>query len=412
METQTLVQLIVSLALGLLLGLQRERTGSSIGGIRTFPFIALLGTVCAKLADVYGGWILGAGLLALAAILIFSNVLQMRAGTNDPGTTTEIAALLLYAVGALLVADNMAAAVVLGGLMVVMLHLKKPLHDFAAAVGDSDMRAIMFFVLISLIILPVLPNSFYGPYQVLNPFSIWLMVVLIVAISLSGYVAYKLFGARTGSVLGGIIGGLISSTATTVSFARRTVDNAGMAPLGAFVIMTASCVSMARVVLEIAAAAPGMFLPIALPVALMLVVCVGIAVVLYVLSGREQSAMPEQKNPAEFKGALFFGFLYALILLAVAAARDWFGEAGLFAVAAISGLTDVDAITLSTSQLAQSGSIAPTSAWKAIIIAIMANFTFKFLTVAIIGSRALTFRVTAAFATAVLCGGVLLWLWP
>ena len=185
-----------------------------------------------------------------------------------------------------------------------------------------------------------------------------------------------------------------------------------MAPLGAFVIMTASCVSLVRVLLEIAAAAPGIFVPIAVPVSVMLAVCVAVAAILYARCRREESPMPEQKNPAEFKGALVFGLLYALILLAVAAARDHFGEAGLFAVAALSGLTDMDAITLSTAQLAQSGALPASSAWRAIVIAIMANFTFKFIAVAIIGSRALTFRVAAAFAAAVLCGGVLVGIWP
>lgn len=412
MDTRTLQQITVSLALGLLLGLQRQRTESSIGGIRTFPFIALFGTVCAKLAAVYGGWILGAGLLSLTAVLIFANVLKMRAGNTDAGITTEAAALLLFGAGALLATGEMALGAVLGGLMVMLLHLKKPMHDFAAAVGDRDMRSIMFFVLITLIILPVLPDALYGPYQVWNPFNIWLMVVLIVAISLSGYVAWKVFGARAGAVLGGMIGGLISSTATTVSFARRTATEPVLAPLGAFIIMTASCVSILRIILEIAAAAPGKILPLGLPVGILLSVSAATAFILFRISSRQSTAMPEQKNPAELKPALVFGALYALVLLAVAAARDHFGTAGLYTVAGISGLTDVDAITLSTSRLAQQGALEAASAWRAIVIAVMANFLFKFLIVAAIGSRALAVRVSVAFGIPVVSAGLLLWLWP
>jgi len=412
MDTQTLLQITVSLALGLLLGLQRERTESSIAGIRTFPFIALLGTVCAMIAEVHGGWIIGAGLLALAGVLIFANVLRMKAGNMDAGMTTEIAVLLLYVLGVLIVIGNMPAAVVIGGVMMLLLHLKEPMHKFAGAVGERDMRAIAYFVLISLIILPVLPNASYGPYVVWNPFSIWLMVVLIVAISLTGYVAYKLFGARAGTLLGGVIGGLISSTATTVSFARRTASDAAMAPLGAFVIMTASCVSLVRVLVEIGAAAPGALAAIAPPLAVMLGACILIAGVLYLLTHRQKTEMPAQQNPAELKAALVFGALYALVLVAVAAARDHFGSAGLYTVAALSGLTDVDAITLSSAQLAQSGAIEGPTAWRAILIAVMANFVFKFGIVAALGSRALTARIALAFAAAVMCGGAVIWLWP
>lgn len=412
MDTQTLLQITVSLALGLLLGLQRERTDASIGGIRTFPFIALLGTVSAKIAEVYGGWIIGAGLLSLAAVVVFANILKMKAGNTDPGTTTEMAALLLYAVGVLIATDNMVAGVVIGGLMLLLLHLKKPMHDFAAAVGEHDMRAIAEFVLISLIILPVLPNAPHGPYGVWNPFSIWLMVVLIVAISLTGYVAYKLFGSRGGTLLGGVIGGLISSTATTVSFARRTAADTALAPLGAFVIMTASCISLVRVLVEVAAAARGMLAMIAPPLAIMLGACVLIAGVLYRISHRQRAEMPVQKNPAELKAAFVFGALYAVVLLAVATARDHFGSAGLYVVAGFSGLTDVDAITLSSAQLAEAGAIESSTAWRSIIIAIMANFVFKFATVAALGSRLLTARLAAAFMAAIVCGGALLWLWP
>ena len=239
-----LQQLAIAFGLGLLLGLQRERAESSIGGIRTFPLIAIFGTICAQLEKSFGGWVIAAGLLALVAIVIYSNFAKMKSGAIDPGMTTEVAALLLYGLGAYVVVGNMVIAVVVGGAMAVLLHFKKPLHELAGAIGEHDMRAIMQFVLLSLVILPVLPNQDLGPYGVWNPFQIWLMVVLIVGISLSGYIAYKILGARAGTLLAGILGGLISSTATTVSYARRTAENASLASLAAFVIMIASCVSL------------------------------------------------------------------------------------------------------------------------------------------------------------------------
>ncbi|MDD5199780.1 MAG: DUF4010 domain-containing protein [Terrimicrobiaceae bacterium] len=412
MDSLTLQQLAVSLGLGLLLGLQRERTDRSIAGIRTFPFIALFGTVCAQIAQRQGGWIIGAGLLALAAVVVVANLAKMKTGEIDPGITTEVATLLLYALGALLVVGNMAVAVVLGGGMAVLLHFKDPMHRFAAAVGERDMLAIMQFVVLTLIILPVLPQQGYGPHGILSPLRIWLMVVLIVGINLCGYVAYKLFGARTGSLLGGVIGGLISSTATTASYARRTASEQTLAPLGALVIMIASAVSVARVLVEIGAVASGSFTGIAPPLAAMLAACCIISAALYLSSGKQAAKMPQPENPAEFKPAFVFGALYAVILLAVAVAEDHFGSSGLYVVAVISGLTDMDAITLSTAQLASTGGVELPTAWRTILVAVMSNFVFKFGIVAALGPRALTGRIATAFGTALACGGAVLLLWP
>lgn len=405
-------QLSVSLGLGLLMGLEREKSESSIAGIRTFPFISLFGTVCAQVAVVTSAWVLAAGLLAVAAIVIFANYTKLRNGDTDAGTTTEFAALLLYAVGALIVVGSMEASLVVGGIMVILLHLKGPMHRMVTAMGQHDMRAIMQFVLITMIILPVLPNEKYGPYEVWNPFKIWLLVVLIVGISLTGYVIYKVLGMRAGALLGGIIGGLVSSTATTVSFARRCAADASLAPLGALVIMMASCISLVRVMVEIAVVAPGILGAVWMPLGLMLLWCLLITGGLHLLSRKTKAEMSEQKNPAEFKSALFFSLLYALVLLAVAEAKNRFGEAGLYAISMISGLTDMDAITLSTAQMAGRGEIATRLAWHSILLAAMANFAFKLGTVAVLGSAALLGRTAAAFVLALAGGGLLLWLWP
>ncbi len=407
-----LQQLAVALGLGLLLGLQRERTEHSIGGIRTFPLIALFGTVCAQLGQSFGGWMVAAGLLALTGVVIYSNFAKQKAGAIDPGMTTEMAALLLYGLGAYVVIGSMIVAVVLGGAMALLLHLKKPMHTFAGALGEADMRAIMQFVFLTLVILPVLPHKDYGPYGVWNPFQIWLMVVLIVGISLSGYVAYKFLGARAGTLLGGIIGGLISSTATTVSYARRTAENAGGAALAALVIVIASCVSLARVLVEIAAVAPRSFAALAPPLGAMLLAASVIAAGMFFFRRNRDSPMPEQRNPAELKSALIFGALYAFVLLAVAVARERFGSAGLYTVGVISGLTDMDAITLSSASMVESGRTDASTGWRTILIAAMANYVFKFGTVALLGHRSLALRVGAAFALVLASGALILWLWP
>lgn len=412
MEIIVLQQLAVAFGLGLLLGLQRERAESSIGGIRTFPLIAIFGTICAHLEKSFGGWIVAAGLLALVAVVIYSNFAKMKSGAIDPGMTTEVAALLLYGLGAYVVVGNMITAVVVGGAMAVLLQFKKPLHELAGAIGERDMRAIMQFVLLSLVILPVLPHKDFGPYGVWNPFQIWLMVVLIVGISLSGYIAYKFLGTRAGTLLAGILGGLISSTATTVSYARRTAENASLASLAAFVIMIASCVSLARILIEVAAVAPLKFAALAPPLGIMLGAAILIATAMYFVRRSRDTKMPEQKNPAELKTAFVFGAIYALVLLAVAAAKEHFGSAGLYTVSAISGLTDMDAITLSSARLVESGRTDPSTGWRAILVAALSNFVFKFGTVALLGNRSLTLRVGVAFSLVFVCGALILGLWP
>jgi uncharacterized membrane protein (DUF4010 family) len=411
-EIVVLQQLILSFGLGLLLGLQRERVESSIGGIRTFPLIALFGTVCALLGQSFGAWVVAAGLLALVAVVVYSNYAKTKSGEIDPGMTTEIAALLLYGLGAYIVVGNMVVAVVVGGATAVLLHFKKPLHVFAGAIGERDMHAIMQFVLLSLVILPVLPRGDYGPYGVWNPFQIWLMVVLIVGISLSGYIAYKFLGAERGTLLAGLLGGLISSTAATVSYARRTAQNVQITRLATLVIVIAAGVSLGRVLIEIAAVAPSAFASMAFPLLAMLGVVAIIALAIFWFQDARETQMPEQKNPAELKTAFLFAAAYGVVLLAVAAAKEHFGSAGLYIVAAMSGLTDMDAITLSCARLVENSRLDASTGWRAILLAAMSNFVFKIGTVALLGHRLLALRISATFGLVLACGVLILWLWP
>jgi uncharacterized membrane protein (DUF4010 family) len=412
MEANPFVQLGISMLLGLLVGLQRQRTEASVGGIRTFPLIAAFGTLCGLLAIEHGGWVIAAGLIALAALLVVSNFMLAKSGDTDAGQTTEVAALLLYGIGAYVVFGTLAVAVALGGAIAVLLHYKDMLHAFAARIGERDVTAIMQFVLITLVILPVLPNQTYGPYAVLNPFQVWLMVVLIVGISLIGYVAYKFFGAREGAVLGGVIGGLVSSTATTVSFARRTVTSPSSAGLAALVIMIASGSVFARVIAEVGVVAPAHFRQIVPPLAAMLAVSVVIGVALYFHTRDHHATMPEHGNPADLRTAMLFGGMYALIVFVVAATKAEFGEQGLYVVAVLSGLTDMDAITLSTSQLVNQGRLEAGTAWRMILVASLANLGFKGVLVATLGNRELFRDIAVAFGVAIAAGGAFLWLWP
>jgi uncharacterized membrane protein (DUF4010 family) len=206
-------QLGIALGLGLLVGLQRERAASRLAGVRTFPLVTILGTVSALLGQAFGGWILAAGFLALAGTIFANKEIESREGPADPGLTTEVALLLMFGVGAYLVSGHREAAIAIGGGVAVLLQFKGELHGIVAKLGDNDLKAIMQFALLSLVILPILPNRVYGPFSVLNPRQIWWMVVLIVGISLVGYILYKFSGTGTGVVVNGLLGGVISSTA-------------------------------------------------------------------------------------------------------------------------------------------------------------------------------------------------------
>ncbi|HEY7547772.1 MAG TPA: DUF4010 domain-containing protein, partial [Blastocatellia bacterium] len=264
-------QLGIALGLGLLVGLQREHSSSRLAGIRTFPLITIFGALSALLAQSFGGWIVAIGFVAVSIVIVIGNIAKLRNGPTDPGLTTEIAMLLMYGVGAYLIVGAEAIAIAIGGGAAVLLQYKGQLHGISDKLGDEDLRAIMQFALISLVILPVLPDKYYGPYQVLNPRQIWWMVVLIVGLSLAGYIAYKFFGENAGVLLGGILGGVISSTATTVSYSRRAASDPDTSRLAAIVVMTASAVVFARVLIEIAVVAPNFLFHAALPITAMLI---------------------------------------------------------------------------------------------------------------------------------------------
>ncbi len=427
----------IALGLGLLVGLQRERVRSPLAGIRTFALITVLGTVCALLGLTFGGWIVGLGAVAVASMLVVGNLAKGKAEEVEPGFTTEMAALVMYGVGAYVVVGHEAVAIAVGGGVALLLQWKVPLHTFVARIGEDDLKAIMRFVLVALVIYPVLPDQSCGPYGVLNPQQIWLMVVLFVGIGLGGYLAYKLFGQRAGAVLAGILGGLISSTATTVSCARRTHRDRQGVPAAALLIMAASAAAFPRVLAEIAVVAPTTFWQAAPPLGIMLGWMALLAAGMYYLvwiqearakvedgperdgstgdepraAGQDDKALT-QANPAELLPALIFGALYALVLVGAAAANDYFGLRGLFSVALISGLHDLDAITLSTARLVEQGQVATHLGWRLILAAALSNLVLKGAAAAILGARGLLKWIALPFAMALLGGTALLLFWP
>lgn len=416
MEEYELFKILgIALGLGLLVGMQREYKQHKIAGIRTFALVTLLGSITGLTAQYFeAGIIIAAGALCLALLLITANaVKQQSQKTLDLGQTTEVAFLLMYALGVYLSFGKLSLGIALGGLIALLLHYKSRLGQFVDNLDQKDIRAIMQFVAITLVILPVLPNQTYGPYDVLNPREIWLMVVLIVGLSMIGYIIYKILDKDSGTVANGLLGGLISSTATTVTFARRANEIPKAARLAAFIIMTASAVSIVRVLAEVSVVSPQHINVIAPPLIAEFLFMLLVAVVLYFYNRNEETQeLPEPENPAQLKSALIFGGLYAAILLAVAATKDYFGESGLYIISLISGLTDVDAITLSLSQSLNQGKIDSRLTWKLIMVAALSNLLFKGSMASMLGPRNLSKYIWVAFTLSICFGIVLIFIWP
>jgi uncharacterized membrane protein (DUF4010 family) len=408
--TSTFSSLGIALGLGLLVGLQREQVASQLAGLRTFALITVLGTICGLLATSFGGWVIAAGFLALTGALMTGHLAELKGEKTESGVTTEVAALAMFGVGAYLVVGYREVAIVVGGGIAILLHFKGQLHGIAARLGE-DSKSIMQFALISMVILPILPNRTYGPYNVLNPHQIWLMVVLIVGIGLGGYIAYKFFGAKAGLLLAGVLGGIISSTATTVSYSKRAAKQELADKPAAIVILLASTASCALVLVEIGVVAPGFLRTAMVPLSIVVTTLGVLSLPLWFLNNKDSAEMPPQGNPSELKGALYFALLYTIILLAIAAVKDSYGARGLYVVAAASGLAEVHALALSTSQPVETGRVGSAEGWRIIAVALISSLAFKVAAVTVLGARRLWKKVALPYVLTIAVGIGLVLLW-
>ncbi len=394
---QHLQAFITSLAIGLLMGLERERRRSAKAGLRTFALVALLGTLSGLLADqADSGWILAAGLLAVGAMIIAAYINQPD-DAGDPGTTSVVAILVCYCLGAAIWFGYGTLAVMLGITTTVLLYFKAELHGISHRLTPKDLISILQFAVLSFVILPILPDRSYGPYDALNPHQAWLMVVLVSGVSLAGYAALRLAGPQHGAPMMGLLGGLVSSTATTVVVSRHARANAALASTAMVVVMVASLMVLLRLMVMAAVVAPAIIEPLVKVFAGGLVL--GLAVTAFGwrrLEAQEELPMPEVRNPTEIRTALGFGALYAVVLFCSAWLSDAAGAKGMYAVALASGLTDVDAITLSSLRLFSLDILSSTQAATSIALAVLSNLTFKAGLVITLGGWGLARRTLPA----------------
>lgn len=406
-----LVAFLTSAAIGFLIGVERERNPSAKAGVRTFPLIALFGTLAAVLAEMGDTpWLIAAGLLLVGLAII--SAYHNAPPETDPGTTTVVAVLIAYGLGVMCWYGEGTLAVMLAIGVTALLYFKPELHGTLERFERHDLLAVLQFAALTFVVLPVLPDHGYGPYGVLNPYRIWLMVVLVSGLSLAGYIALKLVRLSRGLALVGVLGGVVSSTATTLVYARRARE-AMFTIAAAGVILVANLAVFVRVAVVAAIVAPRATIAL-LYVLVPALVAGGLAVLVFWrhLAHGGEAPPPEIKNPTELRASLGFGALFAIVLFLAAWLSDVAGSRGLYALAAVSGLTDVDAITLSSLQLFSLDRLTGEQLATVVAIAIASNMGFKFSLALTLGGRALARRLALPGLAAVAGGAAgLVFLW-
>lgn len=413
------VRLGVALAIGLLLGLERGwharalPEGARVAGIRTFGIIGLLGGTAAILSETFGGLLLAVVFLALATVAAIGH---WRASLKSPDVsiTTTAAMLIAFALGALAGLGELAVAASGAVVITLLLGIKPELHGMLRRIERKELLATLRLLLISVVVLPVLPDQGYGPWEAINPYRIWWMVVLVAGISYVGYFAIRLAGSRRGILLTGLLGGLASSTAVAINFARLGKTNAAMQDLLAAGIAVAAATAFPRVLVLATIIAPSLFDRLVWPLFTASIVAFAGAAWYARRSARavEDGGGEglEPRNPLELKVAVPFGLLLAVVMVLARAFRDWLGETGLYLLAAVSGLGDVDAITLSLASMIERGEASASVVAAATVLAVATGTASKPVLVTAIGNLRMGLHVAVPLLAALLAAAAVIWL--
>lgn len=405
-------RLAVAFAIGLLMGLERgwherERAeGRRVAGFRTFGLLGLLGGLSAILANVYGAAVLAAAIIAVAALFAVAQWYELKESGNI-GITTNVAAFAAFSLGALAGHGALKEAAASAVVATILLSIKPEMHGLLARMDRAELLATLRLLLISVVILPVLPNEAVDPWGAINPFRVWLMVVLVAGISYIGYFAIKLTGRRRGSLATGILGGLISSTATTVSFSRRSREHPRERDLLVAGILVSTATMLPRTMVISGIIAPALFRDLALPL-LGGSACAYLAGLLFSARGKPADTKSDEtpRNPLALTTALQFAVVLVLVLLLAHGARNWFGESGLYGLATLSGLVDIDAATLSLAAMAGDERVAAVVAGRAIVVAAAVNVAIKVAIVLALGGLSMALRILLGLAPTLIVIGV------
>ncbi len=376
-----LIRLLIATGIGFIIGFEREHHALTKGeeafaGIRTFIFLSLLGFVGAAMHFLISPWVLVCMLFAV--ILLTGISYWITANKGDIGATSELSGILTVLLGGLTFVGYLEISLVVAVLMVVLLSSKLKMQAVVGAVSKEEMYDFIRFVVVALMIFPFLPNTTYGPLDVFNPREIGWVVILTSGLGLIGFVLMRIFGAHKGILFTGLIGGLISSTAVTWVFSKKSKEQPALSMYCATAIFAASSVMIVRVFIWVLIFNQQLLRGLSVSLSLVFLAAIGITIWCYLKSRKHQKIETELPHgrPLNLTAALVFGLLYVVILFVVAYANSVFGEKGIFIVSALAGVSDVDAITISVSKLSQNGILAGT-AQNAILIATISNTLIK-----------------------------------
>jgi uncharacterized membrane protein (DUF4010 family) len=401
-----------SLVIGALIGLEREfyqqKKGTpDFAGIRTFALIALLGSVSSFLANDFGIILAALSLGGLILMTMVSYYRELVRSETEVGITTEVAAILTFLFGVLVMSEHATVAIALAVVTSLIITFKGELHRFIKNMSPEDIHVTLQFALIAAVIYPLLPNQTIDPFDLLNPSQIWLMVILVSGIGFSGYVLMKILGPSQGINLMGILGGLASSTATTISFSSTSKEHPDMTNHYARAIVIASTVMFPRALLLILVIYPPLVLKVIIPFTLM--VSTGL-IYSFITQKKEQNKSdtvhPEYKitNPLKISTAIKFGLLYAFVVIGMEYAQRFLGNSGVYLTSGLTGLTGIQAITLNISHLAENAQVSSDVAGVALMIAVLMNTVSKGAISFYSGSPELRNQVIKAFLLMILVG--------
>lgn len=405
---ELLLDLATALAAGLLIGTERGWSARDLderqvpAGIRTFGLVGLLGGVAALLAGHLGvaAWI---ALLLAVVLYTLAGYLGEQQRHGDLGMTSEFALLLSFLIGSLALHESRALAAGCAVVVALVLSLKGAMHGALQRLSAAELSGALKLAFISLVLLPALPNQGYGPWEIFNPYAIWWMVVLIAGIGFAAYVTVRLIGTRRGLLVTALLGGLVSSTAMTLTLSRLRTHRELHALLACGLLAT-SALMFPRVLLEVGLVNRELLAPLLLPLGLTTLVYAAGAFHFYCRAEQTRGELEAPlKNPLEIGPALRFAGLLVLVLLVVEAARRWLGEIGIYLVSLLSGLTDVDAITLSLARSAQ-GDLADPIAIRGIFLATLANSLAKAGLIGLIGGAELAKRAVPVMLAGLAAG--------
>ena len=398
-DFEILERMGVALAIGVLIGLERGWStrdlpeGGRVAGVRTFGLVGAFGAAAALLSETLGGVVLGLGFVSLVIVLL-SGRYPKRPKSKDIGATTIVAALLTFALGAVSMDGHLGLAVSAGVLTAVLLSVKPELHGAIRRIDRQELLAVLKLLIMSVVLLPVLPNRGFGPWQSLNPFEIWTMVVLICALSFVGYVGVKLLGERKGITLAAVAGALVSSTAVTITLSRLPDKERRQARLVGGAIGLACAIMYARTFVVVSVFGLTLLDGLAAPLGLAFVAGL-VASVALIRSARSVEATHDLglRNPFDFWMAVKFGAVLAVVIVVAQGLEVWAGHIGVFVVAAASGFVDVDAATLSLARMSPD-EIPVKVGVIAVLLACLTNTAFK-AAIAVFNSKAALLRPIA-----------------